>query len=53
MLAGLAVSLAIFRRGLKANLIPGPVAILPFQNVGSNQSLDYLGSALPDEVANT
>src|SRR5882762_491455 len=53
LLAGLAVGLATFRRGLKANLIPGPVAILPFQNVSSNQSLDYLRSALPDEVANS
>src|SRR5260370_13250157 len=53
LLAGLAVGLATFRRGLKANLIPGPVAILPFQNVSSNQSLDYLRSALPDEVTNS
>ena len=53
LLAGLAVGLATFRRGLKASLIPGPVAILPFQNVASNQSLDYLRSALPDEVANS
>lgn len=53
LLAGLAVGMTSFRRGFKANPIPGPVAILPFQNVGSNQSLDYLRSALPDEVANT
>jgi len=53
LLAGVAIGLATFRRGLKANLIPGPVAILPFQNVSSNQSLDYLTSALPDEVANS
>jgi DNA-binding winged helix-turn-helix (wHTH) protein/TolB-like protein len=53
LLAVLALGLTAFRRGSKANLIPGPVAILPFQNVGSNQSLDYLRSALPDEVANT
>jgi DNA-binding winged helix-turn-helix (wHTH) protein/TolB-like protein len=53
LLAVLALGLTTFRRGSKANLIPGPVAILPFQNVGSNQSLDYLRSALPDEVANT
>lgn len=53
LLAGLAVGLATFRRGLKANLIAGPVAILPFQNVSSDQSLDYLRSALPDEVANS
>ena len=51
LLAALAVGLAVYRR--RTNQIPSPVAILPFQNVGSNQSLDYLRSALPDEVANT
>ncbi len=30
---------------------PVSVAILPFQNVSGDQSLGYLGSALPDEVA--
>lgn len=29
------------------------VAILPFQNVSASSSLDYLRSALPDELANT
>jgi DNA-binding winged helix-turn-helix (wHTH) protein/TolB-like protein len=29
------------------------VAILPFQNVSANESLDYLKSAVPDEIANT
>src|ERR1700730_13906278 len=53
LLAVLAVGLTAIRRGSKANPIPAPVAILPFQNVGSNQSLDYLRSALPDEVAKT
>lgn len=32
---------------------PASVAILPFQNVSGNQSLDYLRSALPDEIAHT
>jgi DNA-binding winged helix-turn-helix (wHTH) protein/TolB-like protein len=53
LLAAVAVGLATFRHGFKGNPIPGPVAILPFQNIGSNQSLDYLRSALPDEVANS
>jgi DNA-binding winged helix-turn-helix (wHTH) protein/TolB-like protein len=53
LVVALAVGLTVFRGGSKANLIPAPVAILPFQNVGSNQNLDYLRSALPDEVANT
>ena len=53
LLAGLGLGLIVARRGFKANQLPGPVAILPFHNVGSNQNLDYLRSALPDEVANT
>ncbi len=32
---------------------PSVVAILPFQNASGNQSLDYLRSALPDELAHT
>ena len=32
---------------------PATVAILPFQNISGNQSLDYLRSALPDEIAHT
>jgi len=50
---GLGLGLIVARRGFKASQLPGPVAILPFHNVGSNQNLDYLRSALPDEVANT
>jgi eukaryotic-like serine/threonine-protein kinase len=30
---------------------PTTVAILPFQNMGPDKSIDYLGLALPDEVA--
>jgi TolB-like protein len=33
--------------------VPGPVAILPFQNESSNANLDYLRSALQDQVAAT
>lgn len=42
-------------RGKKSVASPQPatVAILPFQNASGNQSLDYLRSALPDEVAHT
>jgi DNA-binding winged helix-turn-helix (wHTH) protein/TolB-like protein/tetratricopeptide (TPR) repeat protein len=32
---------------------PITVAILPFQNASGNESLDYLRSALPDEIAHT
>lgn len=37
----------------RAPAIPVSLAILPFQNVSANQSLEYLGSALPDEVAHS
>jgi DNA-binding winged helix-turn-helix (wHTH) protein/TolB-like protein len=36
-----------------APLDPVNVAILPFQNVSANGSLDYLRFALPDEIAHT
>ena len=32
---------------------PMTVAILPFQNASGNESLDYLRSALPDEIVHT
>lgn len=61
-LAGLAilaliVVVFIVHRKLRApgSLAPTPqqktVAVLPFQNIGKNQSGDFLGLALPDEVA--
>jgi len=52
-LAGLVLSVPLLRRVYKPNLVPGPVAILPFQNSTSNPSLEYLRSALPDQVATT
>jgi len=53
LLAGLALSLTALRRVHKLNAVPGPVAILSFQNAGSDANLDYLRSALPDQVATT
>jgi len=32
---------------------PKAIAVLPFQNVGSDQATDFLRLALPDEIANT
>ncbi|MFI5114370.1 MAG: protein kinase, partial [Terriglobales bacterium] len=32
---------------------PTAIAVLPFQNVGSDQTTDFLRLALPDEIANT
>jgi DNA-binding winged helix-turn-helix (wHTH) protein/TolB-like protein len=53
LLITLSLSLTAFRPLPNTDLVPGPVAILPFQNVSSNSNYDYLRSALPDEVANT
>ncbi len=47
--AGLVVS----RNKKTATPDPVSVAILPFQNVSGGESLDYLRSALPDEIAHT
>lgn len=32
--------------------VPGALAVLPFENAGANRDLDYLSSALPDEIVN-
>ena len=32
---------------------PRTIAVLPFQNAGSDKDADFLGVALPDEIANT
>src|SRR5258708_9711150 len=50
LLAGAVLGFIALRPGLKANRIPSPIAILPFQNIGSDASLNYLKSALPDEI---
>jgi len=49
----LAFSLSAFRK--PAQFSPGvkAVAILPFQNLSSDHSVDYLKWALPDQIANT
>jgi len=51
----LAVSIALVASRSRKAAAPQPVsvAILPFQNASGNQSLDYLRSALPDEIAHT
>lgn len=50
-----AVSIGLVASRGRRPVTPEPVsvAILPFQNVSSSGSLDYLRSALPDEIANT
>lgn len=53
LLVGLTVGLTALRRAYKPNPLPGPIAILPFENVSSTANLDYLRSALPDQIAMT
>jgi DNA-binding winged helix-turn-helix (wHTH) protein/TolB-like protein len=51
----IAVSIGLVARHYRTPgaLEPSIVAILPFQNASGNGSLDYLRSALPDEIAHT
>ncbi len=49
----LAVSLYLHRRSSSPNSSLRTVAVLPFQNVGSDRGVDFLSLALADEVATT
>jgi serine/threonine protein kinase len=40
-------------QGTKAAVAPATIAVLPFQNLGSDKDSDYLRMALPDEIATT
>ena len=45
-----------FKQGASSSAAPATqkaIAVLPFQNMGSDQNLDYLRLALPDEIATT
>jgi serine/threonine protein kinase/DNA-binding winged helix-turn-helix (wHTH) protein len=53
LLVGLLVSLSLYRKVSGHSSGMRTVAVLPFQNVGSDHSLDFLQLALPDEVATT
>ena len=44
---------ALLRKGVAAGPRATAVAVLPFQNASGDASLDYLGVALPDEIATT
>jgi DNA-binding winged helix-turn-helix (wHTH) protein/serine/threonine protein kinase len=49
----LVLSLSFYRRLSSRNPRLMTVAVLPFQNAGSDHSLDFLRLALPDEIATT
>lgn len=53
LLAAVSIGVVANRRRSPATPEPLSVAILPFQNVSGSDSLDYLRSALPDEIAHT
>lgn len=53
LVAALCIGLVASRYRKAGPPQPSIIAILPFQNASGNQSLDYLRSALPDEIAHT
>jgi DNA-binding winged helix-turn-helix (wHTH) protein/TolB-like protein len=53
LVLALIVGLTSFRTLNRTNPIPRAVAILPFQNVGGTQDLEYLRSALPDQIGSS
>jgi serine/threonine protein kinase/DNA-binding winged helix-turn-helix (wHTH) protein len=50
-LLALSVSLILYRKASSSNPRLGAVAVLPFQNAGSDHTADFLSLALPDEIA--
>jgi DNA-binding winged helix-turn-helix (wHTH) protein/TolB-like protein len=53
VLIALTAGLTAFRKPYGPTTGPSAVAILPFQNLGGDRNIDYLRSALPDEIVNT
>jgi serine/threonine protein kinase/DNA-binding winged helix-turn-helix (wHTH) protein len=51
LLIALAVSLALYQRAASSTAKRGAVAVLPFQNAGSDHAVDFLSLALADEIA--
>jgi eukaryotic-like serine/threonine-protein kinase len=61
-LAGAVVAVALFavlwyfHRGRRPTMVPSEettIAVLPFQNLGSDKDIDFLRLALPDEISTT
>jgi DNA-binding winged helix-turn-helix (wHTH) protein/TolB-like protein len=52
-LIALTIGLTAFRQPYGPTTGTNAVAILPFQNLTSDHNIDYLRSALPNEIANT
>jgi len=51
VLVALSVSLLFYRKAFSSNPKLGAVAVLPFQNAGSDHAVDFLSLALADEIA--
>jgi serine/threonine protein kinase/DNA-binding winged helix-turn-helix (wHTH) protein len=51
LLASLSLSLIFYRKAFSSNPKLGAVAVLPFQNAGSDHTVDFLSLALADEIA--
>jgi len=51
LLLVLSMSLIFYRKAFSSNPKLGAVAVLPFQNAGSDHDADFLSLALPDEIA--
>ena len=51
LLVALIASLAFYRKAVSSAPTLGAVAVLPFQNAGSDHSADFLSLALADEIA--
>jgi serine/threonine protein kinase/tetratricopeptide (TPR) repeat protein len=45
------LALTLRRNGPAVNTRPRTVAVLPFANAGSDHSMDFLGTTIPDEIA--
>jgi DNA-binding winged helix-turn-helix (wHTH) protein/TolB-like protein len=53
LLIAVSIGVVAIRQRVPTAPQPVSVAILPFQNISGADSLDYLSSALPDEIAHT
>jgi DNA-binding winged helix-turn-helix (wHTH) protein/TolB-like protein len=52
LVTAILIGVIIRRNRSAATPLPVSIAILPFQNVSANGNLDFLQSALPDEISN-
>src|ERR1700680_1137704 len=51
MVVALGLALSLYSRTSPSKSRAKTVAVLPFQNTGADPSVDFLGLAIPDEIA--